>query len=218
MHVEVDGYTETTERPFESSSANRKSIHVLVAIQLGKKPVVIPLTGSKYNGCPPLRTYTTKKGKASTAMGANEYIDVLNRAFTMLSTTPSTGQNIAPRTRSSPYLVWHDHHRAHLSHDVTSWLTLHNITPVVLPPRSPDLDPLDYGVFGAAKRRHRDRRWGMQHMSFDDACTAFVEDLQRLDTDHVILSLLDRLQACVNAGGGHIEHELEALRRARRQG
>lgn len=84
---------------------------------------------------------------------------------------------------------------------------------MLLPPRSPDLDPLDYGVFGAAKRRLREERVRGK-VGFDEACKHFMEDLQALDATRIIEQLPLRLQACIESRGAHIEQKLAELKRA----
>jgi hypothetical protein len=214
----VPGITEDPQVAFVGDERGRGSIHVLVAIQLGKKPVVVVITPSMYPTCPTLKKYPTmaKNPTDCVALGAYEYIDALEVVFRELQGSHATGAAGAnPHcTRSQPCILWHDHGTPHKAGPTDQWLEEHNIKAVMLPARSCDLDPLDYGVFGAAKRRMNKLRWGGTHMQWGDLCEAFLADLWGLDVDRVIEALPERLEACIKAGGGHIEQALKELRGA----
>lgn len=77
---------------------------------------------------------------------------------------------------------------------------------IVWPPRSPDLNPLDFWFWGALKARvfHTNPPETLEELKerIIDECRRFtVEELQSATS-----SLLSRLQMVVENGGGHIEH------------
>ena len=85
------------------------------------------------------------------------------------------------------------------------------IPPSLWPPNSPDLNPVDYAVWGILQERV------YKHHRITD-----VEELrQRVEEewDHLDQEVIDnaisewrkRLTACVAASGGHFEHSLRTL-------
>jgi hypothetical protein len=76
---------------------------------------------------------------------------------------------------------------------------------IELPARSPDLDPLDYGVFGAVKREWQ-RRVSKAQLSWSDQCSLLIELLEQADASAAIKALHNRIQKCKSAAGFHFEH------------
>ena len=73
----------------------------------------------------------------------------------------------------------------------------------MLPPRSPDLDPLDYAVFGQAKRiMETPRPTSLE--SFNEACLKIIAKLQGMDAEVQTAGFRARLEMVVAARGGHI--------------
>jgi hypothetical protein len=118
----------------------------------------------------------------------------------------SKDSGAGPHTRSTAMVgfVCHDRATVHRAPCVNTVLTKHGVDQLLLPPRSPDLCPLDYGVFGAAKRwwaKQRDgQRWG-----WDDLCVGVVEYMRGMNTDAIVSRIVGRWERCVQAGGGHFE-------------
>lgn len=209
-HIQVSGITHPPQRPYTSSPSVRQAIKLVVAAQLGHKPVVCHLTGTKYEGCPELPKYYHPDGTPYSKMGATEYCNHLNTVFN----GPSGSGHMQLRRR--PSILWHDHDTTHLANSTRAWLQQHGIQELVMPVRSPDLDPLDYGVFGAAKSALR-RCLSQTRMGWDEACRTFVAGLRAMDTDAIIRELPLRLQACIESNGGHIEERLRVLKRQKSQ-
>jgi hypothetical protein len=206
-HVHVSGVTTKPQRPFTGSSKNRKSLKLLVAIQRGKAPIVIHLAGSTYEGCPPIAAFHCANGTAAgSGMSAEEYCAAVKAIL----------RERKVRAAQQPSLVlWHDRDTAHRALATTDLLNKRKVKAMVLPPRSPDLDPLDYGVFGAAKRRLAVQRT-RGRLAWDAACQLFVSDLRtKTNSDAAIDELPLRLQACLDVRGGHIEDRLKALKKQR---
>ena len=207
-HVHVSGITHHPQRPHTSSPSVRRVLKLLVAVRLGRKPTVCHLTGTSYEGCPALPKYLHANGTPYSKMGATEYCNHLSTVFG----GAAFGGTRQLRTR--PLILWHDHDTTHLAQETKAWLQQRGILEQLMPVRSPDLDPLDYGVFGTAKSslRHHVFR---DHMGWDQACRTFVAELCAMDTDATIRELPLRLQACVDVQGGHIEERLCELKRGR---
>lgn len=202
-HVHVSGVTEHPQRTFVGNRDHRRRLKVLVAVSLTAHPTVIPLTGSKYNGCPALKQYPTPAGGVHTDLSGDEYRDALELVFK---------EHCLHNKRGSRRFVWHDRATQHKSLQVKAWALQQRVEPILLPARSPDLDPLDYGVFGAAKHWMR-RSLHVEGKSWDQACVGFVAYLRAVDAGAAIRELPLRLQACVDCEGKHLEQKLAELKR-----
>jgi hypothetical protein len=208
-HVHITSVTTTAQRPFTKSSKSRKCLKLLVAIQRGQDPIIIHLSGSSYDGCPPFQQFHNVDGAVSqSGLSAQEYQSAI---------TEILRQHKARAAKPTNLVLWHDRDTAHIARATTEHLEEQKLTVMVLPARSPDLDPLDYGVFGPAKRRMaRARATG--GLGWDDACKAIIDDLRsNTATDAVVDQLSLRLQACIDVGGRHIEAQLKALKAGARK-
>jgi inhibitor of nuclear factor kappa-B kinase subunit alpha len=77
------------------------------------------------------------------------------------------------------------------------------------PPNSPDLNPLDYHVWGAMLERYRIHKPKPRNKAELKAVLEVIwADLPQEPIDKAILAFRKRLRACVNADGGHFEHQL----------
>ena len=74
------------------------------------------------------------------------------------------------------------------------------------PPRSPDLMPLDYGCFGAAKARARATTAGVE--SWQQRANYFIQQLYATKVERIIKVYPGRLKECVKRRGGHVEASL----------
>lgn len=78
--------------------------------------------------------------------------------------------------------------------------------PVEWPPRSPDLSPLDFSVWGIVKEMvFKNQIQNLDHlkMLIRQAFETFDEEL----CHNICLSLRGRIQQCMNADGGHFENK-----------
>ena len=78
------------------------------------------------------------------------------------------------------------------------------------PPNSPDLNPLDYHVWGVMRERYK--TFHLKPKTTDELKNILQLIWNQLPQDSVnkaILSFTKRLQECVKAGGGHFEHALK---------
>ena len=77
------------------------------------------------------------------------------------------------------------------------------------PPNSPDLNPLDYYVWGAMLELYR--TFHPKPKNTDELRKVLLLIWEQLPQDSInraIMSFTKRLKACVKAGGGHFEHSL----------
>ena len=205
--VHVSPITTLPQRLYSGSPGTRKSIKLLVAVRAGVSPnVVRVLTGSRFERCPRIKTFCNKAGTAAKDFTAPEYIHHLPSALGIRAL--AVRQH---RTMDAPVLV-HDRSPVHTCKDVTGWLRQQGVQSVLLPPRSPDLSPPDYGIFGTVKRELYKLIHKPPRMAWDPACRWFVRRLEEFDNSRVLAQLPLRLQACIDAEGGHIEGRLRRLR------
>lgn len=197
MHIA--SVTHPPQLAYKDSAHTRRSLKILVGIRLGYRPVVQVLTGSKYNGCPKLGAYRTVQGDPAVKMGASEY-------------QAKVGRIISDLGGSTVLALCYDNDTAHKAADTTLWLDRKKLWNLLLATRSPDLDPLDYGVFGAAKKLFE--QWlHIERNSWDAVCPAWIAHLESLNVDKVIGEWESRLEACIRAEGGHIEEALKAVKK-----
>ena len=98
----------------------------------------------------------------------------------------------------------HDRDAAHKSKVFSKFAATYNINAVLLPPRCPDLNPLDYGVFGAAQKK-LDREMELRRMSWEEQCSFLETAIKSTNVDAAIMALPQRIKRCIAAKGGHFE-------------
>lgn len=106
-----------------------------------------------------------------------------------------------PRRTTS---LLHDRDPAHTSKAFERFAASYNIKAELLPVRSPDLNPLDYGVFGPAQKK-LDAELERRRMTFAEQCTFLERTIQQASTDAAIAALPQRIKRCIAAKGGHFE-------------
>jgi hypothetical protein len=75
------------------------------------------------------------------------------------------------------------------------------------PPRSPDLTPPDFHLWGAAKSAvYRDRPRTLNELK--TAVTAYIRNISHADLQEVFANKIKRVQACIDARGHHFQHLL----------
>lgn len=180
-----------------TAKQSRQVVNAAVAISLAGGVCVKELTGTQSPGCPQLHKYTTANGQPAKAMGQEEYADFITYAWDQFT------QCTAFRRRSDEALLIHDRNRVHSSSVVQQRLETLGINSMLAPPRSPDLMPLDYGVFGTIKLQLG--RELPRTASWEQRACKFLELLRQRPSDRVIRSFEERLSACIEAHGGPIE-------------
>ena len=168
---------------------------------------IIETTGSKNKGYEAGTKYLTKAGKDASKMVAGEYMDCVKAALNHYMQYPAFSE-----ARELAMLV-HDKSQVHMSKPVKKGLEDLALRVVVGPPRSPDLMPLDYGIFGFTKTQ-LERNLTM-HANLGDRVQKFKELLRTASPVATIEEFPLRLQACINAKGSHLASGLKKLKRAR---
>jgi len=98
-------------------------------------------------------------------------------------------------------------HRARDTIQLLQWETLDFIGPDLWPPNSPDLNPVDYKIWGVVQQRV----YKCRVSNGDELKQRLVEvwdDLQQTVIDSAVNQWRQRLKACVCAQGRHCEHLL----------
>ena len=98
-------------------------------------------------------------------------------------------------------------HRARETVELLSRETPDFITPLLWPPNSPDLNPIDYKVWSVLQERvYRSQIRDVKHLKsrLVEEWSLFSQNI----VDAAIRQWSVRLRACVKADGGHFEHQL----------
>lgn len=200
-----------------SKSGTRNKVVAVVFVHVSKGPFVKLLTGTvvpedgQLRHMPKPGTYKTLKGNtAAQRMTQQEYSDCLREALEYYY--PPAEEEGQFRSRASVRAQHADWGRVVLVHDRLlphgpEKLSLGDKGPVItcrkLPPRSCDLDPLDYGVFGTVKTATR--RDFPLHDDWDSESAAFLKGLQDFKTKKLVEAFKTRLKKCLARGGKHVE-------------
>jgi len=98
-------------------------------------------------------------------------------------------------------------HRARETEELLKVETPDFIPPNLWPPNSPDLNPVDYWIWGILQ----ERVYKTRSKDVDELRRRIAEEWDKIDQriyviDQAVGEWRKRLQACVAAGGGHFEH------------
>ena len=135
----------------------------------------------------------------------------INADYYMINLLPKLMEDckdVAPRD----FIFQQDSAPAHGARPTQEWLQQNTpdfITKDEWPPNSPDLNPLDYHVWGAMLEKYRIHKPKPQNKAeLQTVLEVIWADLPQAPIDKAILAFRKRLRACVNADGGHFEHQL----------
>ena len=116
--------------------------------------------------------------------------------------------NLSPNT----FIFQQDGAPAHTSRLAQEWIEENSpdfINKDEWPPNSPDLNPLDYHVWGAMLQKyHAYLPKPTNKTELKVVLEAIWNDLPQEHIEKAVLAFRKRLQACIRADGGHFEHEL----------
>lgn len=173
-----------------------KSIKLSVWARISQPLIVVDL---RYSGLGTAES-PMEVGSGSGEYGWNgqRYVDIV--AYHLLEERPGRQ---ARRPPGGLKLV-HDRDPAHTSAAFAAYASSQGMTVVTLPPKAPDLDPLDYGVFGLVKRQWERQVWE-QRLPWEEQCQLAIQLLQQFDPSACIAALPHRIQQCIAANGWHFE-------------
>ena len=116
--------------------------------------------------------------------------------------------NLAP----NDFIFQQDGAPAHTSRLAQDWLEQHSpdfIKKDEWPPNSPDLNPLDFHIWGAMLEKYQAHKPKPKNKAeLKTVLQEIWDDLPQEPIDRAILSFRSRLLACIRAQGGHFEHLL----------
>ena len=194
---------------YHSNKGPRRALKLIVFVSMAGGTFIKELTGTAYEGYISGKQYTTvqnKQVKRATAMTGEEYMDCVKAAWKHF-------MRLSPFRRVAAHaMLVHDKSTVHCSACVVLGLRNMDLTSVVQPARSPDLMPLDYGIFGPAKNKldaesPRDTRW-------EDRVALLKGILTARSPDATIAEFPLRLRACIASNGEHFGIALNELRKA----
>lgn len=195
-HVYIAGHTPRHAKPF-LEKRERRSFSVAIFVRLGFRPIVIPVReecGTAAN---------EEQGKQATT--APQVTGV--RFVEMLETHLLRGRmwgNAVHSTRLAEMRLVVDKGGAHTSKVFRGFAEHNGIEVTLIPTRSPDLDPLDYGVFGGVKQAWAQRVTGVR-LDWEGQKKALLDILQGWNADAAIKDLPRRIGQCIKRNGGHFE-------------
>ena len=205
--IRVPGHTCERTKLHTDSANKRGNLQLLVCINLLGGVYWKLTTGTK--GVPELykdtQKFTTATGKVAARMTAAEYQHAISEAVNHFSSSASSSQMgfLGQMSSDDGLVLVHDRAKTHGKPG--TWLLENEavINVIKAPPRSPDLMPLDYYLFGLAKREHR--KQVTPGMGWPASAQLFLNIMQSLPIDAAIISYRKRLQRCVDLDGDRVE-------------
>ena len=202
-HLYIAGHSPRPARRLDDTK-ERRSFTVAVAIRFGHPNLVVELPtpaqvearAHSKKGAPFLKP----DNPPSSALTSRSYT---KRVLHELLGAGNTGGHLR-RSPRNPVRLVHDRSPVHTAVETLKYAREHNIVLTTLPARAADLDPLDYGVFGAVKKEWR-RRVAKERLGWEQQCTLLIQLLQQADVSAAIKALPSRIQRCIAAKGSRFE-------------
>lgn len=194
----IKGLTKQRQQRFVPSG-QRHSIKLSVFIRMGHKPIVVVASqhsSSQDNKAASSSRAVTKN--LNIAWSGARYNDVVQEALL------GSGGDGASTQRTAKVKLVHDRDSCHTSSTFKTFAQANGIDLVQLPAKAPDLDPLDYGVFGPVKRAWETTVW-QERLGWTAQCQLLTQLLKEYNCDAAIASLPGRIHECIEAQGWHFE-------------
>jgi len=197
--VYIKGVTPKPKATMKDKEEDKSNWLAVVVIKHGRKPAVYPVPKT-FNPHPNSK-WLCKEGKLNK-------VDLTGKAYVKIMHKHLIGKgNLRDGTTTRPRRalhLLHDRDTAHTSKAFKSFAASYSVQAELLPPHSPDLDPLDYAVFGPAQRK-LDRAMERQRMSWQEQCSFLEEAIKAAKVDAAIEQLPGRIKKCIAAKGWHFE-------------
>lgn len=182
-----------------------RSFMVSCTVRLGQPNLVValPTPEEKYERAKKKKgsVWVNPKPTASSPLTAESYCRLVLQEVAKAGAKVGSGRR---RPRGQQVRLVHDRDSVHTSEAASAFASSHGIELIELPPRSPDLDPLDYGVFGGVKKAWY-KQVSREQMSWDKQCQLLIKLLKEADASAAIKSLPGRIQKLIAAEGGRFE-------------
>jgi hypothetical protein len=181
---------------FYVSGKARRVLRLVVFVNLLGGVFIKELSGTKYEGRSQQETFHTTQGKEAKAMTLKEYVAAVVSAHAYFNS-----QSRAFRALGDNVILVHDGARVHHKKKIANapW------TPVTQPPHSPDMMPLDYGIFGFTKIRLQ--RAVLRSDRWEHKVAMFKQFIMEAPVGPTINEFKKRMKACIAFGGWHIERQ-----------
>ena len=170
-----------------------------VFVKVGCSPIVV--VASQHSSSQEQRVAGSNSRAASSAnigWSGERYSECVRQALL------GGGGGSAAGTRSAKLCLVHDLDSAHTSNAFKQFASASNIEVVQLPAKAPDLDPLDYGVFGPVKRAWEKQVWA-DRLGWDAQCQLLIQLLEACNPTAAIKALPSRIEQCIESKGWHFE-------------
>lgn len=190
---------------YHVGGSERRRLKVCVFLRQNFPNQVYTVSTSRYPDFTAPQVYKKANGEVHKGLCGEEYLHAVQKAV------ENSVQHVTRGELRSMVLL-HDRDPSHKDSIVKSWCEDQGITIELLPERSPDLDPLDYGLFGVAKQK-LDTAIQRQNLTWKARCIKLLEILKAQPADATIGELPLRWQACIQAGGRHFDQQLRKLKR-----
>ena len=201
-HIRIPQLMQRPQRAHTDSPRSRCLV-LAVAVCMAGGVYMKDMTGTNYDGMHPIKAYLTKDKKPCKRYGGEEYSDFLKEAFRYFMGVKEF------RRQSQHALVIHDRSKAHTAKAVTRTLSHMRLRAELLPPRSPDMQPLDYGIFSTSKAKLA-RDLGARS-DWSRRVTTLKNLIRSSPVERSIKQFVKRLAACINEGGQHIDGSLNRV-------
>lgn len=195
----IKGVTPKPKALLQEGGGQAKTWEAVVLIRRGQPPLVTPVPPPRDHYPSSVWLSTGKNTERATLTGA-----AYKRIIKGMVLGPGNERDGTLRPARHPIKLLHDRDPAHTSKEFSEFAARYNIHAVLLPPRSPDLDPLDYGVFGPAQRA-LDQEVERRAMTFEQQCAYLQGRIMQVNTDAAITALPSRIARCIAAAGWHFE-------------
>lgn len=194
----IPGVTPRPTRPF-AQSGQRHRMRLVVFVKMGQQPIVVRTDNMAASG----------QAAGSSSNAAEEPPPWNAELFCSIVEEHLLGHptNRLGR-RQGPVKLVLDRDPAHKNKLFQSFASQHGMKICFLPAKAPDLDPLDYGIFGLVKQSWEKYCFkGNQRgrLSWKQQCQLLVEMLEAVGPTPAIAALPSRIDKCIAAGGSHFE-------------
>ena len=199
-HLHIPGVTPLPQR-YHVGAGQRHSLKLAVFINLHAGVFIKETTGSGYIGHEEGQAYQTKQGKEAQGMVEEEYKDCVKAAYAKFSECPEFAAH------GNDMLLVHDRSTSHPRQPIPGvpWALAEH------PPRSPDMMPLDYSLFGTAKNKLMEAT--SLASSWEERVKLFLEILQQEPVAAMIREFPLRMKAAIASGGLHLMDALRVLKK-----
>lgn len=174
-------------------------MRLVVFIKIGHPPIVVRLDQLATGG----------QASGSSSRAASGQVPWNSETFCTIVEEKLLGHRSNRRGRLvGPVKLVLDRDPAHKSQRFEKFAKQKGMKVCFLPPKAPDLDPLDYGIFGEVKKAWDQLCFsGRQthQLSWDQQCRLLVRMLESVDPTPHISGLPGRIERCIQAGGSHFE-------------